>query len=124
MVRKGSLLHPRVTVPVSGPIPHNTKISQPEKRPRAPLPSAREHSSGGNMRVALGHQPPPFPSSLALTDVWRVSGEVAKSSPLHDPACARHFPISARCQAQEIRGRRAPGLSRYTPKSFRRVPAP
>lgn len=59
--------------------------------------------------MALGHQPPPFPSSLALTDVWRGRGEVAKSSPFHDPACARHFPISARCQAQETSGRRAPG---------------
>lgn len=100
-------------------MPNNTKRSQPEKRPRAPLPSAWEHSSGGNTRAALGRQPPPFPSSLALTDVWRGSGEVAKSSPLHDPACARHFPISARCQAQETR-RRAPG----TLASLWRVPGP
>lgn len=101
-------------------MPHKTKRSQPEKHPRAPLPSAREHSSGGNTRVALGRRPPPFPSSLALTDVWRGSGEVAKSSPLHDPACARHFPISARCQAQETSGRRAPG----TLATLRRVPGP
>lgn len=59
--------------------------------------------------MGLGRQPSPFPFSLPLTDVWRGSGEVAKSSPLHDPASARHFPISARYQAQETSGRRAPG---------------
>ena len=110
-------------MPKSRPTPHSTKRSQPKKLPRAPLPSAREHSPGENTRVAFGGgrgwSAPTF--SLALTDVWRGSGEVAKSSPLQDPASARHFPISARCQAQETSGRRAPG---NTPKSLRRVPGP
>lgn len=80
------------------PTPDKTQRPQPDACPRAPLPSAREHSSRGTTRAALGRPPPPVPSSLALPDVWRGRGEVAKSSPLHGPACARHFPISARCQ--------------------------
>lgn len=44
-----------------------------------------------------------FPSSLDLTDVCTVSGEVAKSSPLHGPVGARHFPISVWYQALATR---------------------
>lgn len=97
------------------------KRSQPEKRPRAPLPSAWERSSGGNTRAVLGRQPPPFPSSLALIDVWRGSGEGAKSSPLHD---LRLVPVTSQFQfgarPRSPGGRRAPG----TLASLWRVPGP
>lgn len=77
-------------VPTSRSMTDNTNRDCNPRNDQGPryLPLGSIHQARGG----LGALAPT--SSRDLTDVWRGSGEVAKSSPLHGPVGARHFPIS------------------------------
>lgn len=113
-VRKRPLRYPQAD-------PLQTILKDPNPRnhqgPRSlPLGS---NSREGTPQRPWGLKPNPFPFSLDLISVWRRSGEMAKSSPLHNTSGALLFPIPFWCKTHATRKRRLPA-SPDTRKSLAR----
>lgn len=102
---EGAPLVPTSSYTHTYPMPQNTEKIPAQETSKGPVTFRSRAFTGRVHEGGLGASAPTF--SLFPRSDRRLGKR--RSSPIRDPACARHFPISARCQAQKNSGRRAPG---------------